>query len=52
LCLSFQSSSTNSFSPISPAVPSAQVSLGLPQFRLPVGSHFITSFGNLPSSIL
>jgi hypothetical protein len=28
------------------------VSLGLPRFLLPDGRHFITSFGNLPSSIL
>jgi hypothetical protein len=28
------------------------VSLGLPRFLLPGGRHFITSFGNLPSSIL
>ena len=40
------------FSPISPLIPSAQVSLGLPRFLLPGGRHFITSFGNLPSSIL
>ena len=52
LLLSFQSSSVNPFSPISPLVPSAQVSLGLPHFLLPGGRHFITSFGNLPSSIL
>ena len=52
LSLSFQSSSTNPFSPISPLIPSAQVSLGLPRFLLPGGLHFITSFGNSPSSIL
>ena len=40
------------FSPISPLIPSAQVSLGLPRFLLPGGLHFITSFANLPSSIL
>jgi hypothetical protein len=28
------------------------VSLGFPRFRLPGGRHFITSFGNLPTSIL
>jgi hypothetical protein len=28
------------------------VSLLLPRFLLPVGRHFITSFGNLPSSNL
>ena len=50
--LSFQSSSINLFSPISPLIPSAQVSLGLPRFLLPVGRHFITSFDSLPSSIL
>ena len=37
---------------ISPLIPNAQLSLGLPRFLLPVGSHFITSFGSLPSSIL
>jgi hypothetical protein len=52
LCLPFQSSSTNPFSPISPLIPSAQVSLGLPRFVLPGGRHFITSSGNLPPSIL
>jgi hypothetical protein len=52
LFLSFQSSYINPFSPISPLIPSAQVSLGLPRFLLPDGRHFITSFGNLPSSIL
>ena len=52
LLLSFQSSSINPFSPISPLIPSAQVSLGLPRFLLPGGRHFITSFGSLPSSIL
>jgi hypothetical protein len=52
LCLSFQSSSINPFSPISPLIPSAQVSVGLPRFLLPGGRHFITYFGNLPSSIL
>jgi hypothetical protein len=35
LFLSFQSSSINPFSPISPLIPSAQVSLGLPRFLLP-----------------
>jgi hypothetical protein len=49
LCLSFQSFSTNPFSPISPTIPSAQVSLGLPRFLLPGGRHFINYFGNLPS---
>jgi hypothetical protein len=34
-CLSFQSSSTNPFSPNSPLIPSTQVSLGLPRFLLP-----------------
>ena len=52
LPLSFQSPSINPFSPISPLIPSAQVSLGLPRFLLPGGRHFITSFGNLPSSML
>jgi hypothetical protein len=52
LFLSFQSSSINPFSPISPLIPSIQVSLGLPRFLLPGGRHFITSYGNLPSSIL
>jgi len=33
--LSFQSSSIDPFSPISPLIPSAQVSLGLPHFLLP-----------------
>jgi hypothetical protein len=42
----------NPFSPISPLIPSGQVSFGLPRFLLPGGHHFITSFGNLPSSIL
>jgi hypothetical protein len=28
------------------------VRLDLPRFLLPGGCHFITSFGNLPSSIL
>ena len=42
----------NPFSPISPLIPSTQVSFGLPRFLLPGGRHFITSFGNLPSSIL
>ena len=51
LPLSFQSSSINPFSSISPLIPSAQVSLGLPRFLLPGGLHFITSFGSLPSSI-
>jgi len=40
------------FSPISPRIPSAQVSLGLPRFLLPGGFHFIACFGSLPSSIL
>ena len=40
------------FPPISPLIPSAQVSLGPPRFLLPGGLHFITSFGNLPSPIL
>ena len=40
------------FLPISPLIPSAQVSLGLPRFLLPGGLHFLTSFGNLSSSIL
>jgi hypothetical protein len=52
LLLSFQSSSINFFSPISPLIPSAQLCLGLPRFLLPDGRHFITYFGNLPSSIL
>ena len=52
LLLSCQSSSINPFSPISPLIPSAQVRLGLPRFLLPGGRHFITPFGNLPSSIL
>jgi hypothetical protein len=52
LLLSFQSSSINPFSPISPLIPSAQVSLGLPLFLLPGGPHYITPFGSLPSSIL
>jgi len=52
LLLSFQSSSINPISPISPLNPSAQLSLGLPRFLLPGGRHFITSLGNLPSSIL
>jgi hypothetical protein len=52
LCLLFQSSSTNPFSPTSPLIPSAKVSLGLSHFLLPGGRHFITSFGNLPPSIL
>ena len=52
LPLSFQSSSINPFSPISPLIPSVQLSLGLPRFLLPGGRHFIISFGNLPSSIL
>jgi hypothetical protein len=39
--LSFQSSSINPFSPISPLIPSAQVSLGLPRFLLPGGRHFL-----------
>ena len=52
LPLSFQSSSINPFSPISPLIPSAQGALGLPRFLLPGGLHFITSFGSLPSSIL
>jgi hypothetical protein len=36
LCLSFQSSSTNPFSPISPLIPSAQVGLGFLVFFYPV----------------
>jgi len=43
LPLSFQSSSINPFSPTSPLIPSAQVSLSLPRFLLPGGLHFITS---------
>jgi hypothetical protein len=43
LCLSFQSSSTNPFSPIGYLIPSAQVSLGLLRFLLPGGRHFICS---------
>jgi hypothetical protein len=39
LLLSFQSSSINPFSPISPLIPSAQASLGLPRFLLPGGRH-------------
>jgi len=50
--LSFQSSSTSPFSPISPRIPSAQLCLGLPRFLLPGGFHFIACFGSLPSSIL
>ena len=42
----------SSYSPISPLIPSAQLTLGLPRFLLPGGRHFITSFGNLPSSTL
>ena len=41
-----------SHSPISPLILFAQVRLGVPHFLLPGGHHFITSFGNLPSSIL
>ena len=52
LFLSFQSSSISPFSPIIPLIPSSQVSLGVQSFLLPGGRHFITSFGNLPSSIL
>jgi hypothetical protein len=52
LFLSFHSSSINHFSPISPVITSAQVSLGLPRFLLPGGRPFTTSFGSLPSSIL
>jgi hypothetical protein len=52
LLLSFQSSSINPFSPISPPIPSAQVRLGLTHFLLPGGHHFINSFGKLPPSIL
>jgi hypothetical protein len=52
LRLSFQCSSTNPFSPISPLIPSAQLSLGLPSFFLPGERHFITSIVNPPSSIL
>jgi len=52
LPMSFQSSCINPFSPTSPLIPSAQVSLALSRFLLPGGLHFITSFGNLPSSIL
>ena len=51
LVLSFQSSSINPFSSISPLISSAQVSLGLPRFLLPGGLHFKTFFGSLPSSI-
>jgi hypothetical protein len=40
------------FPPISPRIPSSQVSLGLPRFLLHSGFHFITCFGSLPSSIL
>ena len=42
LPLLFPSSSINPFSPISPLIPSAHVSLGLPRFLLPGGLHFIT----------
>ena len=42
LSLSFQSSSINPFSSISPLISSARVSLGLPRFLLPGGLHFIT----------
>ena len=52
LSLSFQSSSINPFSPISPLIPSAQVALSLSHFLLPGGLHFINFFGNLPFSIL
>jgi hypothetical protein len=52
LLLSFQSSSINPFSPNCPLIPSSRVSLGLPHFVLPGGRQFMTSFGNLPSSIL
>ena len=52
LLLSFQSSSINPFSPISPLIPSPQVRLGLSRFLLRLGRHFITPFVNLPSSIL
>ena len=52
LPLSFQSSSINPFSPISPLIPYVRVSLGLPRFLFPGGRHFITSFGTFPSSIL
>ena len=48
LSLSFQSSSINPVSPISPLIPSAQVSLGLPRFLLPGGLHFITFFWQSP----
>ena len=51
LSLSFQSSSINPFSSISPLIPSALVSFGLPRFLLPGGLHFITFYGSLPSSI-
>ena len=48
LSLSFQSSSINPFSSISPLISSAQVSLGLPRFLLPGGLHFITYFWQSP----
>ena len=46
------SSSTSPFSPISPRIPFAQLSLGLPRFLLPGGFHFTACFVSLPSSIL
>jgi len=48
LLLSFQSSSTDPFSPISPLILSTQVSLSLPRFLVPGGRHFIITFGNFP----
>ena len=48
LPLSFQSFSINPLSLISPLIPSAQVSLGLPRFLLPGGLHFITSIAIPP----
>jgi hypothetical protein len=44
LFLPFQSSSINPFSPISPLIPSAQVSLGLPRFLLPGGRHILRNY--------
>jgi hypothetical protein len=41
LLLSFQSSSINRFSPITPVFPSAQVGLGLPRFIVGLFSSFL-----------
>jgi hypothetical protein len=48
LCLSINYSSNKPFSPISPLIPFAQVSLGFPRWLLPAGRLFIACFGNLP----